>query len=415
VVASGPSAIVRVAFLTPEFVTESSGSGGIGSYVLKMATALAVHGVTAEVFVPSTQSGVVHHDGIRVERVPRERSLVLRGLTRVLRPWAGSQSRLLLHLLNARRLARALERRHAECAFDVVQSSNHRLTGSFVRRDRGRRHMIRISTSRVLYDRAVGLRHGALSRLNERLDVRALRRADVAYAPSRFMADYFNATYGTDVRVLRPPAELGATPAERHALEVPERYLVHFGSLGDRKGTGTVARALELAWQVDPTLRMVWAGRLADDEHAAFRRAWGDRSDRVLTLGPLDKPTLYRVVADAVAAVLPSTVDNLPNTVIESLTLGVPVIGSDGASIDELVEEGRSGTLVPIGDVRALATAMLDAWQGRSPFLGSAFRSPESLLEMQPNEAVRRFLALATAPAVRDDSEATSPSPGSVG
>jgi glycosyltransferase involved in cell wall biosynthesis len=184
-------------------------------------------------------------------------------------------------------------------------------------------------------------------------------------------------------------------PAEAAPAGLPERYLLHFGTLGPRKGTDALARALPLAWRRAPDLRMVWVGPLAADTWSRYQATWGDARDRVTALGPLDKALLYRVVADALAAVLPSTVDNLPNTVIESLALGVPVIGSDGASIDELVENGASGRLVPIGNDEALAAAMVEAWGGQARWTGAGFRPPAVLREMEPSEAVRRFLDLA--------------------
>jgi len=50
------------------------------------------------------------------------------------------------------------------------------------------------------------------------------------------------------------------------------------------------------------------------------------------------------------------------HTVIESLAFGVPVWGSHGASIDELVNEGRTGHLVAIGDVEGLADVLIKMW-----------------------------------------------------
>jgi glycosyltransferase involved in cell wall biosynthesis len=385
--------IRRVAFLTPEYPTEKGPGGGVGNYVAKMSAALAAHGVVAEVFVSSAQpSGVIEAKGIRVERVPPARSLLLRGIARLLRTVAGSRGDVLNHLVSARNLAAALQRRHLERPFDVVQSSNLHLTGAFVPRLPNRRHIVRISTSRRLFDAASGAGHALMSRWVEDLDARIMRRADLTYAPSRLLAEYFRAHYGFDVQVVRPPAELGAEPATELPFAVPDRYLIHFGTLGPRKGTDLVAKALVRAWQVEPSLRLVWVGRLREDALASYRDAWGTRADQVTYLGTLPKELTYGVLHRAAASVLPSTVDNLPNTVIESLILGVPVIGSDGASIDELVEHGVSGALVPIGDVPALAEAMIEAWQGRAPWLGAGFRMPAALQEMRPERAVRQFL-----------------------
>ena len=389
-----PDRIPRVAFLTPQFATEPNAAGGVANYVLKMALALVERGTEPEVFVPSDQPGIVAHQGIRVERVARDRSVVLRGAARLLRPLAGPQAEVLIQLANARRLAAALQRRHAERPFEVVQSSNYHLTGASVPRAAGRRHLVRISTSRRLYDDTYGGGRALAARVIEALDARIMRRADAAYAPSSFLADYFRRTYGVDVQVLRPPAELGAVPATEFPFALPERYLLHFGTLSGRKGTDVVAHALVRAWRTAPDLRMVWIGPIADGELTAYRALWGDRAAQVTILGTVEKTLTYGVLAQAIASVLPSRVDNLPNTVIESLILGVPVIGSDGASIDELVEDGVSGALVPIGDDAALAAAMVVAWREEAGWLGDGFRTPAAIADMRPDRAVQRFQEL---------------------
>lgn len=94
------------------------------------------------------------------------------------------------------------------------------------------------------------------------------------------------------------------------------------------------------------------------------------------------------------AAVLPSLVDNLPNTVIESLLLGIPVLGSRGASIDEIVEEGRSGHLVDLGDVHGLADAMIKMWRGESPVVKGFKWDSNIAKEMQPHHAVAKIIEL---------------------
>jgi glycosyltransferase involved in cell wall biosynthesis len=145
---------------------------------------------------------------------------------------------------------------------------------------------------------------------------------------------------------------------------IAKPYLVHFGSLGARKGTDVVSDALPIAWSSEPGLRMVFVGPISATNRERFTATWGQHADKVTFTGPLGKPELYAVVAGAEASVLPSRMDNLPNTVIESLALGTPVIGSDGASIDELVVPGVNGSLVPIGDAQALARAMVAAQRG---------------------------------------------------
>ena len=386
----GGEAPRRIAFLTPEFPTEKTGAGGVGNYVAKMSSLLAAAGHDVTVFVTSATGGNVSRDGVTVVRVPSTRSVLLRGLAKVLKRFDVGGGDLPLHLANARALAAALRREHDAKAFDLVQSANYHLVGLYVPRQHGRAHLIRISTSRILYDPAYGRPPGPLTRLTERLDVRAQRRADRAYAPSRLLQRYFQDTYGHPVAVLRPPMPSDIGRAGQPPAGTPPRYLVHLGSLGARKGTAVVSDALPIAWRSEPDLRMVFVGPLSPGNRQRFSASWGGDADKVSILGPLDKPELYAVVAAAEASVLPSRMDNLPNTVIESLALGTPVIGSDGASIDELVIPGVNGLLVPIGDAEALAEAMLAAYRG--DLQGLEVRVPA---DMEPAVAVKGLFDLA--------------------
>ena len=77
-------------------------------------------------------------------------------------------------------------------------------------------------------------------------------------------------------------------------------------------------------------------------------------ADRVRFLGyRRDIPVLMRL---ARATVLPSEREGLPRSLMESLSLGVPAIGTDIRGIADLLAHG-GGLLVPLGDPTALAAA----------------------------------------------------------
>ncbi|MEI2701381.1 MAG: glycosyltransferase [Baekduia sp.] len=70
---------------------------------------------------------------------------------------------------------------------------------------------------------------------------------------------------------------------------------------------------------------------------------------------------LADVLAAAEVAVLPSRVEGLPVFLLEAMAAGVPVVGSSIPAIAELVEDGRTGLLVPVDDAAALSAALARA------------------------------------------------------
>jgi len=362
---------MRVAFLTPEHPSEYPDGGGLASYVHRIARAMLDAGHEPEVFFPSRlASETCTYDGVQIHRVnAKQNHPVLRllsgGSRRIIRN--GAWNGVVQWLLQAKALAVALEARHDVAPFQLVQSADYLATGLFVRHLPDRQHVVRCSSAADLYRHADQL--GDLREIcREYLERRAIRRANASYAPSRYIACHFRRIHNIDVRVVRPPAYWEVTSLPEPSIPLPARFFLHFGVLTERKGTAVLAAALPIAWEITPDLTMVWSGHCPDERQLKYWRSlWGSKASQVQITGPLSRPQLYAVLKRADAAVLPSQVDNLPNTVIESLVLGIPVLGSRGASIDELIDEGKTGHLVPLGDAKGLGEALAMMWLKMSP------------------------------------------------
>jgi glycosyltransferase involved in cell wall biosynthesis len=101
-----------------------------------------------------------------------------------------------------------------------------------------------------------------------------------------------------------------------------------------------------------------------------------DRGDTLLaTIGPetslpdvpipcvsvgylLDELLLSLAYSVADVFVCPTLQDNLPNTVLEALACGVPIVGFDVGGVPDVVRDGITGILVPAGDDAALGEAI---------------------------------------------------------
>lgn len=101
-------------------------------------------------------------------------------------------------------------------------------------------------------------------------------------------------------------------------------------------------------------------------------------------------PNPYRYLARAGLFVLSSRWEGSPNALIEALALGVPVVATDCPSGPrEILQDGRYGPLVPVGNPEALAEAMMDALA--RPLPPEVLR--EAVRDYQVEVSARRYLA----------------------
>jgi glycosyltransferase involved in cell wall biosynthesis len=75
--------------------------------------------------------------------------------------------------------------------------------------------------------------------------------------------------------------------------------------------------------------------------------------------------------------VLPSRSEAFPNSVLEAMATALPIVATRVGGVVELVENQRTGVLVPPDDARALGHAMLDLiqWRSHAVRLGRAARA----------------------------------------
>ncbi|HEY0202971.1 MAG TPA: glycosyltransferase [Acetobacteraceae bacterium] len=193
----------------------------------------------------------------------------------------------------------------------------------------------------------------------------ANRCAARVIVPSEAAATAFTAAGGREalVHVIPNGMDLVRDPlppqALRGQLGLPPGPLIGvFSRLAPWKGQHVVLQALARL----PGVHCILAGDALFGEHAYARtlheltRDLGI-ADRVQFLGQRsDVPRLMQ----ACDAVIHSSVDPEPfgRTLIEAMLMRVPLIASDTGAPSEILEGGAAGTLVPPGDVSALAAAV---------------------------------------------------------
>lgn len=130
------------------------------------------------------------------------------------------------------------------------------------------------------------------------------------------------------------------------------------------KGHDLLIKALHLVRKKNSDAHLYLVGKF-EQAGAFFQELTGlidslDLKDYVHLVGFDSNP--YRWVKNGDVYVMPSRLEGLPNSLIDAMYLGKPVVATRCIPvIDRIVEDGYNGYVVPSEDVEAMAEAMLKA------------------------------------------------------
>jgi len=154
-----------------------------------------------------------------------------------------------------------------------------------------------------------------------------------------------------------------------------------------RKGFAELEAALALlAKNLESTdVRLVIVGEGAETAKLAFPS---------IGLAALERQTDVAAVLSACdICVTPSLEDNLPNTILEAMACGVPVVAFHVGGAKDAIADGETGALVPPGDVSALAARLgdlvTDAVARRSMGQAARMRAKELFAPRRQADAYR--------------------------
>jgi glycosyltransferase involved in cell wall biosynthesis/predicted metal-dependent phosphoesterase TrpH len=128
--------------------------------------------------------------------------------------------------------------------------------------------------------------------------------------------------------------------------------VLYVGRLSSEKGVDLLAEAFLIARDQDPRLHLVLAGRGPEED--ALRHRLGSAAT---FLGWVEGDRLAQAYASADLFMFASTTDTFGQVILEAQASGLPVLAVDAGGPAELIEDGRSGCLVP-PDPASLAGAL---------------------------------------------------------
>jgi len=352
--------VLHIGLYSPALPASNS-ANGIVTYTRIMQQALRALG--HRVTVLDVHS--VQHPDDRVELLPRQSRMRARlnGWTERLNP-----SLWMPHLTH--RIARSVQYLHRSDPFDVFEMEES--FGSATELGLPVPVVMRLHGPHFLGKDAVEPPAAArLSRQRMALEGHAIRTAEAITSPSaRLLAATLDHYDARSRRAVTIPNPIAAQPPDRcwSIDRCDLDQILCIGRFDLRKGADIALQAFARVAARNPRAKLVLAGpdhglQQPDGQFVHFPDYLSTHipeaiRHRITYLGSISPEKVAALRLTSAICLTCSRFENFPYSVAEAMAAGVPSIVSDSFGNGELVEDGVSGFVVPIGDIEATAAAI---------------------------------------------------------
>jgi len=193
----------------------------------------------------------------------------------------------------------------------------------------------------------------------------SLNKAHEVVVPSGYLEKVFG-DFGVTTRVVPNIINLDRfKPVEKNVQKVSNQVfkLIITRNLEAIYGIETAIKALAKARLHVPNIYLAIAGTGPQRAELEALVNQFDLQDVVSFVGRLDAEQIVDFYQSADVMLNPTTVDNMPNSVLESLASGVPVVTTNVGGIPYIVVQGETALMVDAGDDQAMADDIVRLYQ----------------------------------------------------
>ena len=203
------------------------------------------------------------------------------------------------------------------------------------------------------------------------------RKATGIIAQSQMAADYKVQVFGQGLNLRVIPNAL--REISDYSGEQKNNWVIGLGRLSFEKGFDRLIDAFaKINGHNDWSLVLVGDGPCMN----ALQKQAKDQgiNDRIVFMG--QQKDVDRLLAQSKIFVIPSRCEGFPNALCEAMASPLPCISFDSISASDIIENGVSGSVLPDGDIDALAkeiTRLMDDESLRDKYAKNAFAIRERL------------------------------------
>ena len=164
---------------------------------------------------------------------------------------------------------------------------------------------------------------------------------------------------GVDTRIFRPFVRGSTSIRKKYGID--DEYALFVGRLVEQKGVSFLIKAIA---GTKLHAVVVGGGPLLSSLQSLSRRLGVERQIHFVGAVPSDE--LPKFYAEAALFVIPSLAEGLPLVGLEAMASGLPLIGFDISGVTEIINHGRNGFRIRLGDTAQLRQRLVQLFEDGS-------------------------------------------------
>lgn len=375
---------MHIVFVTRELATSNNSSGGLASFTANMARIFAVNGHKVSIVLAATKQEVLTFDenvDLYTTFVEMKKwkwmDRVSKLATHFVDNSADEIRRMLVALYKSRQVRHTLDIIDRKQKIDIV---HYCYPGMLNRKAKDTiPYVVRISSFYNIWLGGAQTSNGSVEykdnplSIRNRMDEKFLKKAKYVISPSQRLAQFCKEDLSLQPTVLESPfvkINMQYDYSMYKKLCEGKRFILHYGTQSYLKGTHVVAQLVHKLLEKYTNIYLVLIGReqsMKDEKgndckaKELVKKKAGELADRVICIDKLPREQLYPFIENAEICLLPSRIDNFPNTCVEAMSMGKIVVATNGASFEQLINDGENGFLCERDNAEAFFGAIIKA------------------------------------------------------
>ena len=325
---------MHVVYVTTNFVENMGPTQGLPKYLLRVALTLVGWGHKVSVITCSNRTVEYSFCGIKVYRVRRPNIVLCGDEEKDTRAQCYRDG-----MITNDMLKKLIEKE----TIDIIQYVS--LCGLAIFHDNDIPAVMRLSSYASLWP-VPG--HEIAQDVYAWFERNASEKCDAVFGPSRFVADRFASDIGRKVDVIETPFVMENEVEDLSIYKeflYNKKYILFFGTIIGYKGLLTIAESIYDILNKHRDVEYVLIGNGDKRIIDRIKKEAAEYGERVHYFEAISFEKLKPIIRNSFFVTLPSLAENFANACVEAMALESIVIGTNGTSFEQLIDDGINGLL----------------------------------------------------------------------